>query len=48
MSDTSKTETRRKRRHDNFGKKRKKKLHKEGSTPVFPIHQDKASDKSAK
>lgn len=46
MSLTSKTETRRKRRHDNFGKKRKKKLEKEGTTPKFPIHQN--AEKKAK
>ena len=40
MSDTSKTETRRKRRHANFGKKRKKALAKNGTTPKFPIHPD--------
>ena len=46
MSLTSKTETRRKRRHKNFGKKRKKALAKEGTTPKFPIHPDgkKSSD----
>ena len=38
MSLTSKTETRRQRRHKNFGKKRKKELAKNGTTPKFPIH----------
>ncbi len=44
MSDTSKTRTRRKRRHANFGKKRKKQLEKNGTTPKFPIHPEGKKD----
>ncbi|MEM6957368.1 MAG: hypothetical protein AAF411_05525 [Myxococcota bacterium] len=40
MSDTSKTRTRRENRKANFGKKRKKALAKNGTTPKFPIHPD--------
>ncbi|MEM1413822.1 MAG: hypothetical protein AAGH15_02935 [Myxococcota bacterium] len=43
MSDTSKTRTRRNLRKANMGKARKKKLAKEGTTPSFPIHPEKAS-----
>jgi len=38
MSDTSKTKTRRLVRKKAMGKKRKKQLEKQGSTPKFPIH----------
>ena len=42
MSDTSKTEARRQRKNAAQGRDRKKKLEKEGTTPKFPIHPDKA------
>ncbi len=38
MSDTSKTNTRRRRKATAQGKDRKKKLEKHGTTPKFPIH----------
>ncbi len=41
MSDTKKTETRRLNKQRKAGKKRKKKLEKDGTTPSFPIHKDK-------
>jgi len=43
MSDTSKTEARRRRKSAAQGKARKKKLEKHGTTPEFPIDPDKAS-----
>lgn len=42
MSDTSKTKTRRRRKRAARGKERKRKLEKEGTTPKFPIHLEKA------
>ena len=42
MSDTGKTRSRRHRKNAGQGQDRKKKLAKEGSTPKFPIHLDKA------
>jgi ribosomal protein L44E len=42
MSDTSKTEARRQSKLARQGRDRKKKLEKYGTTPKFPIHQDKA------
>jgi hypothetical protein len=42
MSDTGKTRARRHRKIAAQGKDRKKKLEKEGTTPKFPIHPDKA------
>jgi len=47
MSDTSKTEARRQRKNAAQGKDRKKKLVKEGTTPKFPIHPDKAPETKA-
>ena len=41
MSDTSKTKTRRQLKQKSMGKKRKKALEKNGTTPKFPIHKDK-------
>ncbi|MGB5812852.1 MAG: hypothetical protein WBG86_20135 [Polyangiales bacterium] len=41
MSDTSKTEARRRRKKAAQGQDRKKKLEKDGSTPKFPIHPSK-------
>ncbi len=41
MSDTSKTKARRRRKTAAQGKDRKKKLEKHGTTPKFPIHQDR-------
>jgi hypothetical protein len=38
VSDTSKTESRRRRKRSAAGKARKKALEKEGTTPSFPIH----------
>ncbi len=43
MSNTSKTETRRRRKTANVGQARKKKLAKKGTTPPFPIHPDKTA-----
>ncbi|MGD8318283.1 MAG: hypothetical protein PVH21_01670 [Myxococcales bacterium] len=40
MSDTSKTESRRRRKKAAQGKDRKKTLEKQGTTPKFPIHPD--------
>ncbi len=42
MSDTSKTESKRRRKAATQGRDRKKKLEKRGSTPKFPIHPDQA------
>jgi hypothetical protein len=42
MSDTGKTRARRQRKNAAQGRDRKKKLEKEGTTPRFPIHPDKA------
>lgn len=47
MSDTGKTRARRHRKVIAQGKDRKKKLEKEGTTPKFPIHQDKAPQPKA-
>jgi hypothetical protein len=47
MSDTSKTEARRQRKNAAQGRDRKKKLAKEGTTPKFPIHPDKAPQAKA-
>ena len=41
MSDTSKTKTRWQLKQKSMGKKRKKALEKNGTTPKFPIHKDK-------
>jgi hypothetical protein len=41
MSNTSKTETRRRRKAAKSGQDRKKKLAKEGTTPPFPVHPEK-------
>ena len=43
MSDTSKTESRRRRKHAAAGKDRKKKLERDGTTPKFPIDPKKSS-----
>jgi hypothetical protein len=43
MSDTSKTEARRRRKQAAAGKDRKKKLERDGTTPRFPIDPAKAS-----
>jgi hypothetical protein len=45
MSDTSKTEAKRRRKAAAQGKDRKRKLQKHGTTPKFPIHPDKAQSK---
>ena len=45
MSDTSKTKAKRRRKQAAQGKDRKKKLEKLGTTPKFPIHEDKAQAK---
>ncbi|MBZ0270943.1 hypothetical protein K8I61_02815 [bacterium] len=37
-SNTKQTESIRKRKHRHSGKIRKKKLDKDGTTPVFPVH----------
>ncbi len=42
MSDTGKTRSLRHRKNAAQGGARKKKLEKEGTTPKFPIHPDKA------
>jgi hypothetical protein len=42
MSDTGKTRARRQRKTAAQARDRKKKLEKEGTTPKFPIHPDKA------
>lgn len=42
MSDTGKTKARRHSKVVAQGKDRKKKLAKEGTTPKFPVHPDKA------
>ena len=42
MSDTSKTKAKRRRKAAAQGKDRKKKLVKQGTTPKFPIHPEKA------
>lgn len=47
MSDTSKTESRRRRKKATQGKDRKKSLEKQGTTPKFPIHPDEASRSEA-
>jgi hypothetical protein len=49
VSDTSKTESRRRRKRSAAGKARKKALEKEGTTPRFPIHPEgtAASKKAA-
>ena len=47
MSDTSKTKAKRRRKAAAQGKDRKKKLEKQGSTPRFPIHPDKAAQPEA-
>lgn len=47
MSDTKKTEARRQRKLAAQGKARKKKLEKDGTTPQFPIHLDKAAKAKA-
>jgi len=44
MSDTSKTEAKRRRKAAAQGKDRKRKLEKQGSTPKFPIDPEKAKD----
>ncbi|MGB5192000.1 MAG: hypothetical protein WBN70_03400 [Polyangiales bacterium] len=44
MSDTSKTEAKRRRKAAAQGKDRKRKLEKQGSTPKFPIHPEKAKN----
>lgn len=41
-SNTTKTESRRRRKRAKAGKDRKKQTAKEGSTPKFPVHPDKA------
>jgi hypothetical protein len=46
MSDTSKTKSRRRRKKSAQGKDRKKTLAKQGATPKFPIHPDKAADRT--
>ncbi len=38
VSDTAKTRTRRRLRRAKMGKKRKRVIEKNGSTPAFPIH----------
>jgi hypothetical protein len=48
MSDTSKTESRRRRKNAAQGKDRKKKLEKLGTTPKFPIDPAKASQAKSK
>ena len=45
MSDTSKTEAKRRRKAAAQGTDRKRKLQKHGTTPKFPIHPDKAQSK---
>jgi hypothetical protein len=47
MSDTSKTKAKRRRKTVTRGKDRKKKLEKQGTTPKFPIHPDKAPQADA-
>lgn len=47
MSDTSKTKAKRRRKAATQGKDRKKKLDKQGTTPKFPIHPDKARQAKA-
>lgn len=46
MSDTSKTESRRRRKKAAQGKDRKKKLEKQGTTPKFPVHEDREEARS--
>ena len=47
MSDTGKTKARRQRKNAAQGRARKKKLEKEGTTPKFPIHPEKAPQAKA-
>jgi hypothetical protein len=48
MSDTSKTEARRRRKKAAQGQDRKKKLEKLGTTPKFPLDPAKASQAKSK
>lgn len=48
MSDTSKTESRRRRKKAAQGQDRKKKLEKLGTTPKFPLDPAKASQAKSK
>ncbi|MGB5704946.1 MAG: hypothetical protein WBM48_19140 [Polyangiales bacterium] len=47
MSDTSKTEAKRRRKAAAQGKDRKRKLEKHGTTPKFPIDPSKSPEASA-